>query len=98
MKHEFEVVSHSQFRHLQVFLVHLLSRTPHLHRDLEIGLILDGEVDVRLGQQVSHLKKDDLYLINSMDAHEFITEGNGVLVLAIQVSPKLLEPLSLIHI
>ena len=92
MRNEYELVSHAQFQHLNVFLVYLLSRTPHIHRDLEIGLILEGAVSVKLGDRSWRLEKNDLYLINSMDAHEFISEGDGTLVLAIQISPKLLEP------
>lgn len=92
MSNEFELVSHAQFPNLNVFLVHLLSRTPHVHRDLEIGLILEGVMTVKLGERSWRLEKGDLYLINSMEVHAFIAEGNGTLVLAVQVSLKLLSP------
>lgn len=92
MKNEFELVSHSRFQYLNIFMVHLLSRTPHIHRDLEIGVILDGFVTVRIGGRSWELHENDIYLINSMEAHEFSTEGTGTLVLAFQISPKLLSP------
>ena len=68
-----------------MFLVHLLSRTPHIHRDLEIGVILEGAVSVKLGDLSWTLEKNDIYLINSMEVHEFSAEGDGTLVLAIQI-------------
>lgn len=92
MRNEYEVVPHSQFQYLNVFLVHLLSRTPHIHRDLELGAILEGNVAVKTGGASWKLRKGDMYLVNSMEAHEFVTEGDGTLVLAVQVSPRLMEP------
>ena len=40
MAREFEVVYNPQFRNLHVFLVRMLSRTPHIHREIEIGYLL----------------------------------------------------------
>ncbi|MBR0086158.1 MAG: helix-turn-helix transcriptional regulator [Lachnospiraceae bacterium] len=92
MSSEFEVVSHEQFSYLNVFLVRLFSRTPHIHRDLEIGVILEGSVSVKLGTGSWKLGEGDIYLINSLEVHEFAAEGDGTLVLAVQVSLNLLEP------
>lgn len=92
MRNEFELVRHAQFSCLNVFLVRLLSRTPHIHRDLELGVILEGAVSVRMGNRAWDLEQNDIYLINSMEVHEFAAKGNGTLVLAVQISPRLLEP------
>lgn len=91
MKNEYEVIPNAQFQHLNVFLVHLFSRTPHLHRELEFGIVLEGRLQVKVGQRAWTLDRDELYLINSMDAHEFITDEHGALVLAVQVSSKLVK-------
>ena len=91
MKHEYEVIPNAQFQYLNVFLVHLFSRTPHLHRELELGIVLEGNLQVKVGSDSWRLERNELYLINSMDAHEFITDEHGALVLAIQVSPKLVK-------
>ena len=92
MKNEYEIISNSQFEHLNVFIVRLFSRTPHLHRELELGIILDGSLTLKSSRQSWFLEKDSVYIINSMDVHEFITDEHGVLILAIQVSPKLFKP------
>ena len=91
MKNEYEVIPNAQFQYLNVFLVHLFSRTPHLHRELELGIVLEGNLQVKMGPDSWRLDREDLYLINSMDAHEFITDEHGAIVLAIQVSPKLVK-------
>ena len=45
---EFEIVSNPQFRNLHVFLVRMLSRTPHIHREMELGYVLRGEAALPL--------------------------------------------------
>lgn len=89
MAQEYEVISHSRFRGLNIFLVRMHSRTMHIHRELEIGLILDGAVTLRTSASTFSLVKEGLYLVNPMEAHEFLAGGNGCLILSIQISPKL---------
>ena len=92
MKKEFEVVSQDTFKYLHVFLVHMASRTPHIHREIELGLVMDGKLTVREGKREWLLEKDEMYLINAMEAHEFVARDPHTLILAIQVSPKLMTP------
>ena len=89
MRNEFEVVAHDEFPCLNIFAVRLLSRTPHLHREMEIGVILEGHVTVKMGESAWRIEAGEAYLINSMQAHEFITDGDGTLTLAIQISPEI---------
>lgn len=91
MAREYEVVSNSQFRYLNVFLVRMISRTPHMHGEIELGVVLDGSVVLQTGSDTCTLVRGDLYLINSLDAHEFQAKGNGALILSIQLSTRLLE-------
>ena len=83
---DYEVVAHTKISYLNVIVVELKSRTPHLHREVEIGLLLRGNLKMRQGNTVYELKQGDSYLINSMEAHEFLSE-NGALILAIRISP-----------
>ena len=90
MKREFEVVSQETFKYLHVFLVQMVSRTPHIHKEIELGLVLKGKLTVREGKSAWTLNKDEMYLINAMEAHEFVAEDPDTLILAIQISPKML--------
>ena len=86
MSNEYEIISHSIVNYVNIFVVHLVSRTPHIHRDLELGILLEGSLTVRTGGKLFTLEKDDAYLMNSMEAHEFVS-GGGALILAFQFSP-----------
>lgn len=91
MAQEFEVVSNPHFRYLNVFLVRMISRTRHIHGEVELGMILDGSLVLHSGTEQYEMGKGDMYLINSLDAHEFVAEGKGALILSIQLSLWMME-------
>ena len=91
MPKEFELVTHSHLQHVTAFLVRLQERVTHIHRELELGLVLDGAITLRTQQQTSVISKGDNYLVNRMEPHEFASEGNGALLIAIQFSTKLTQ-------
>ena len=55
-----------------------------------MGLVVDGKLAVREGKREWLLEKEEMYLINAMEAHEFVARDPHTLILAIQVSPKLM--------
>lgn len=93
MTREYEIVAHSQLRYMHVFLVRLISRTTHIHREMELGMILDGNVSLHIGEKTYRLKQGDIYYVNPLEAHAFAAEDPGTLVLSIQLSPGMLEGL-----
>lgn len=86
VSNEYEIISHSKTNYLNAFVVHLVSRTPHIHRDFELGIVLEGVLSVKTGGRTYDLGKEDAYIINSMEAHEFVS-GKGALILALQFAP-----------
>lgn len=91
MAREFEVVSNPQFRNMHVFLVRMMARTPHIHREMEIGFLLRGNTSLRIGNETYPLKAMDGYLINPLQAHEFYSDEQDTVILAIQISPRIFE-------
>lgn len=86
MNEEYEVISHNN-TNFHLFLVKILYRSPHIHRDYEICLIMDGEISL-ITQDISvSLKKNDIFIINPFESHE-IKAGNPALILSLQVSPS----------
>ena len=85
------MVSNPHFRNLHVFLVHMMSRTPHIHRELEIGFVLKGSTRLRIGSENWLLNAKDGYRINPLDAHEFHSDGQDAVILAVQISPKIMD-------
>ena len=47
-QNEYEVVSYPRLNHVMIGFTHLLHRNPHLHNELELCLVLSGEVTVHL--------------------------------------------------
>ena len=84
MAREYEIVSSPQFRYLNIFLVRMLSRTTHIHTEIELGVILDGSVLLKNSADSWELQKGDIYLVNSLEPHEFMSKGKGALILSIQ--------------
>lgn len=91
MAQEYEVVSNSQYRSLNIFLVRMISRTPHIHSEIEVGMVLEGTLMLRNSSGTYQIERGELYLINSMESHEFFAEGQGALLLSIQLSTRLME-------
>lgn len=91
MAREYEIVSSPQFRYLNIFLVRMLSRTTHIHAEIELGVILDGSVLLKNSVDSWELQKGDIYLVNSLEPHEFVSKGKGALILSIQLSMRLME-------
>ena len=90
-QHEYELVQHEYFKNLNVFLVRMFSREPHLHRDFELGFVLDGRLEVIVGGRKDVLEAGDAFLINPMDVHEFHAGEQGALLLAVQASYKVMN-------
>lgn len=88
MKQEYEVITHGSLKHINLFLVRILSRAPHIHKDLELGLVLDGCVTIQTSTENQLLCPGDIYLLNPLEVHEFSADETGVLILSIQISPQ----------
>ena len=92
MKREYELVLHPQMASLHVFLVRIDYRAPHAHMEIEVGVVLEGELLLTTNRGTTPLRAGDMYYLNSMDFHELQSRGNTVLILAIQISEGMIAP------
>lgn len=90
MKREYEIISHVE-TNFKVFVVNLLYRTPHIHKDFELGLVLDGNISILLPGQTLFLQPGDFWLINPFQSHE-IKADKPALLLSLQVSSAFFAP------
>ena len=90
MQYEYELIPHD-YGEYHLFLVELLYRSPHMHRDFELSWVLDGETEVRFGPERLLLKKNDLFISNPYDIHE-LHSASPALILSLQVSPAFFMP------
>lgn len=93
MSREYEIVSHAHLPYIHIFLVRLVSRTTHLHREMELGMVLEGKLSLHSGSRGCQLEKGDIYIINPLETHEFHSGGAGALVLSVQLTTRLMEGL-----
>ena len=88
MKNEFEIVEHSHIKYLNVFLVDMNYRSPHLHREFELILVLDGNVAIKSKQESYNLSSGCSVIFNPNQPHEIKSTSDSSLILCVQVSPK----------
>lgn len=85
-ENEYEMIRHEGSLY-KVFLVSLLYRTPHIHRDFEICLMLRGEAALRTPGSCWQLHEGDVFLMNPFQSHEIIAQ-KPVLILSLQITPS----------
>lgn len=84
-KKEFEIVRHAYMNYLEIFLVEMTTRRPHGHDDLEMGIVLDGDLTLFTERERYDLHKGYIYIINRHQVHSFSSQGGKNLILAFQV-------------
>lgn len=82
---ELEIVRHANMNYLEIFLVEMTARQPHGHDDMEIGILLEGEMTLTLEHEQCELKKGDIYIINRYQMHSFYNNEGKNLILAFQI-------------
>lgn len=82
-KQEYEIVEHENTSY-RIFAVSLLSRTPHIHGDFEIGAVLSGEALIEYKETKHVLRKGSCFLVNPFERHSFSCQDPAV-ILSLQV-------------
>lgn len=90
MNREYEKIKHEKIKYINVFLVELDYRTPHIHRDFEICQVMDGEITVISGKEKVHFSKNDYFIINPFQPHEIIADTQA-LILSLQIQKELYQ-------
>jgi len=91
MKEEIEVVHHQHLDYMNIFIVHINYRNPHLHRDFEICLNLSEKAIFGLQSRTETLHKGDMIILNPNETHEIKGDRAGATILIAQLSPRYLR-------
>ena len=84
---EYEIVHCEKIKHIHLFLVNINYRNPHVHKEIELSLVLEGNATVRLQNAAFSVSPGSVILINSNFSHEICAQGAlPVLILSLQVS------------
>lgn len=84
MKSEYEIISHNN-NNFHIFLVNLLYRTPHIHKDFEISLVLEGSLLLITPDGANSLSAGDIFVMNPFFSHELKADAPA-LILSLQVA------------
>ena len=95
---ELEIVQYPQLDGLRLFLNTVYYRTPHLHSEWELILVLENTLAVRNGQAVYLVEPGQMILINPDEPHEFHRTENGCTFVCMQVSPRILPVSARLHV
>ena len=91
MKDEIEIVRHQYLDYMNLFIVQIKYRNPHLHRDFEICLNLSEKATFISYNRTETLDKGDIVILNPNETHEIKGDGDGSIILIAQLSPKYLR-------
>ncbi len=80
---EYEIVSHNQVN-FKIFLVNLLYRTPHAHKDFEISFIVKGNLELTTSNHTYTLSEGDVFIMNPYQRHE-LQASTPALVMSLQI-------------
>lgn len=85
-KSEYELITHSHLADCNMFLVEMFYRPLHLHKELEIILVLKGTGFVTAQRNTFPVHAGDVLLFNSGELHELHCAEEGMLLLVMQIS------------
>ena len=86
-KEEYEVLAYPKLQHINGNIVHIINRNAHVHRALELGLVLEGEGLVRLDERDFTIRKSSLFFYNSNEPHQILAlSQTGLKVAYLQIA------------
>lgn len=88
---EYEIVKHDRLKDVRIFINSIRLRSVHMHRDLELFVVLKGEGTVIIKNEKHMVSKGDTILINAYDSHEIIALTDTLTLLIVQFSNHFLR-------
>ena len=88
MKYFYEVIKSDDEIPVKAFIHSINGIELHWHNEMEILLVLQGSVHVRVGKERYLLNENDLILINSNEIHNTCKTDKENILLALQVNPE----------
>lgn len=87
---ELEIIHHSRIDGLSVFFDTVEYRTPHIHPEWELLLIMENPLTITCGMERFSAHPGEIILFNPNELHEFQNEKGACTFLCLQISPGIL--------
>ena len=72
--------NHMKQEKLKVEVSNTTEEREHFHQDIELLFVLEGSLDVTVGEQVTHMKQEDILIVNANKKHSL--KGSEDILLA----------------
>lgn len=88
MEYKYEIVKSQEGLPIKAFIHSINGFEMHWHNELEILFVLQGSVNIRVGNERFLLKENDLMLVNMNELHNINKTSEDNVLLALQINPK----------
>ena len=83
---EYELISHSKLADCTMFIVDMVYRPMHLHKELELCVVLSGSCRVSTDRQSFEARPGEILLFDAGSSHELCASGAPARLLTLQIS------------
>lgn len=88
-----ELIKYTDNLPIKLYVCRIESVPLHWHQEMEILLLVKGELQVNVENMYYHMQKDDLILMNSNDVHSFFGQDPQNLAVIIQLDMNMFKRL-----
>ena len=60
---------------MKISVLNTTDEPEHFHQDIELLYVLEGTMDVTIGEQVTHMEPEDVLVVNANKRHQL--KGSG---------------------
>ena len=86
-REEYEIVAYPRLNHVRASIVRIVSRNTHVHRALELGLVLEGNATVRVDEREFSVGKGAVFFFNTNEPQQIQASSQaGVKIAYLQVA------------
>lgn len=85
---EYEVIQHAQLHGMRVLINDVIYRSPHMHREFELLMVMRGELIISCRNRRFTLCEGESALMNPWLTHELRSVSEKTTLLILQISPQ----------
>ena len=86
--YEYELIDYQEGLPMKIFMQGFFEADYHWHKEIEIILVLKGQLNIKIGSDDYLLEEDDLIVINSNQVHSTTDQAEDIILLVMQIDPS----------
>ncbi|NMA85725.1 MAG: helix-turn-helix domain-containing protein [Tissierellia bacterium] len=89
MEYTYEVIQGSEGLPVKIIIHAIDEFQMHWHNEIELLLVLEGSISIRVGENIYYLEENDIILINSDELHSTRRTKDENVLLAVQIDSRI---------